>query len=605
MRARFICGRWTGALVALSAACGSSPHGLPLDPGIDAATGAGAVADAGRSADDAGTFVATGDDAASGSGCSGDLRSVVDSNGSPTKTCSAGQGCANGACVSACDAAAASHGYLGCDFLAVTPTQALLTQPCYVVFVTNGWSTSAHLQVSRGGQSLDVSRFARVPTVGTDATTWPLLGSSGLAPNAVAVLFLSHDPSSTNANVTTACPVPVAVDQPTDIANGVAVTSGRGQAFHITADVPVSAYDLMPFGGHSGIPGASLLLPTSAWGTNYVAAVPLRANVPLAENTPGPQFGIVLAASDGTTVKVVPTTDLPGGVGVASTARNTLGTYALAAGEFIEWRDSNEMSGTRIEADKPVAFVGGADVLNLADPSGTFLGAGDTAHQQIPPVQALGSEYVGAPYATRLASGQPEDVMYRIVNVVDGATLTFDPPMPNVATMLAAGQAVDFASTPAFRVSSQDAKHPFYLSQLMGGCPGNCDLGDEEWANVLPPAQFLSKYVFFTDPTYDTTDLVFVRVASPSGFKDVTLDCAGTISGWQPVGSGGTYEATHVDLIRAGHQNGACNNGPHVATSAGRFGLTVWGEISGASYAYPAGGNAALLNQVVAAAVPR
>jgi hypothetical protein len=181
---------------------------------------------------------------------------------------------------------------------------------------------------------------------------------------------------------------------------------------------------------------------------------------------------------------------------------------------------------------------------------------------------------------------------------------------------LTLGQVVDFESTVAFTVSSQDASHPFYVGQIMPGCmvtsgsrpgsnPNNTTffgsdcLGDEEFVNILPPAQFLSKYIFFTDPTYATTNLVFVRVKGATGFQDVTLDCAGTLTGWQAVGAGGQYEITNVDLVRGTTPNGTCNNGPHTAQSTGPFGLMVWGLDSYSSYAYPAGGNVAPINTVV------
>jgi hypothetical protein len=116
----------------------------------------------------------------------------------------------------------------------------------------------------------------------------------------------------------------------------------------------------------------------------------------------------------------------------------------------------------------------------------------------------------------------------------------------------------------------------------------------------MPSAQYLSKYVFFTDPSYATTNLVFVREKGSSGaFADVRLDCAGTLGGWQPVGAGGRYEIANVDLIRAFVPQGTCTNGPHTAESNAPFGLMVWGEDYAASYAYPAGGNVTPINTVV------
>ena len=126
---------------------------------------------------------------------------------------------------------------------------------------------------------------------------------------------------------------------------------------------------------------------------------------------------------------------------------------------------------------------------------------------------------------------------------------------------------------------------------------------------MIPPGEYLQSYVFFTDPTYPETNLVVVRAKGPSGFKDVTLDCAGTLTGWQPIGTSGQYEYTRVDLSRHNFQpQGKCDNGRHEMQSAGSFGLTVWGWGSAesgsfssqyVSYAYPAGASVQPINDVV------
>jgi hypothetical protein len=126
----------------------------------------------------------------------------------------------------------------------------------------------------------------------------------------------------------------------------------------------------------------------------------------------------------------------------------------------------------------------------------------------------------------------------------------------------------------------------------------NC-LGDEDDIGVLPPARWLSNYVFFTDPTYGTTNLVLTRVRVGSSFHDVSVDCAGTVTGWRPVGSGGKYEFANLDLARAASSVGGCQNGPHTATSDAPFALVVWGLDSFSSYSYPAGGSFQAINQVV------
>jgi len=139
------------------------------------------------------------------------------------------------------------------------------------------------------------------------------------------------------------------------------------------------------------------------------------------------------------------------------------------------------------------------------------------------------------------------------------------------------------------------------------GCSGNssCCLGDEEYVNMLPPAQFLQSYVFFTDPTYPTTNLVFTRTKGSSGFQDVSLDClTSPLTGWTNIDTAGNYQYTNVDLLRGGTLNGTCNNGPHTAKSNGAFGIMVWGLDQFSSYAYPAGGNVAPINSVVVPPTP-
>jgi hypothetical protein len=111
--------------------------------------------------------------------------------------------------------------------------------------------------------------------------------------------------------------------------------------------------------------------------------------------------------------------------------------------------------------------------------------------------------------------------------------------------------------------------------------------------------------VFFTDPTYATTNLVVTRVKTASGFNDVTVDCAGPLTGWQPLGTSEQFEFTNVDLVRATKAVAGCQNGPHLATSAGPFGLLVWGLDKAASYSYPAGGSFRAINSVVLLPIPR
>ena len=141
--------------------------------------------------------------------------------------------------------------------------------------------------------------------------------------------------------------------------------------------------------------------------------------------------------------------------------------------------------------------------------------------------------------------------------------------------------------------------------------PGMEGYGDADFVISVPPEQYMSDYVFFTDPTYPEADLVVVRSKLNGKFEDVTLDCAGALTGWQPIGD---YEWTRVDLITGNFQNvGNCSSGRHQINSKGRFGLWVWGWgtpltsgfTANVSYGYPGGMNVQPINQVVIPPIPK
>jgi hypothetical protein len=547
---------------AVMAACGGSNGGGDGFPVSDAST---STPDSSAPADDGsivpgndGSLIGTGDTSPPQLGCSADLHDVIDGSGQVVQVCPAAQGCAGGTCVPACQAAGASHGNIGCDFQVATPSffadysgHPTYYSPCFAVFLANNWGTPMTIAVTRSGMSYDATTFGRIPVAGQPETSWTPVPATGVPPGQVAVLFLEESPSTTFT-----CPVTPALSQGTAVQG-----TGVGAAWHIVTGAPVSAYDVLPYGGASSLlPSAELLFPTSAWGTNYITVVPKLASGGN-DSEPGPQWGQILAMQNGTQVKIVPTVALPAGTGVVAAPANAVTMYTLNEGEFLQWQNPYtfappgaapmEMSGSIVSSNFPVAFMAGNGYLCLGSSTDTAGGGCDSGHQQIAPVSALGYEYAPAPYTTRRADLMPESLPYRIVGTVNGTTLTYDPPVAGAPVTLSLGQYVDFEATGAFDVKSQDAMHPFYLGQMMTGCevtsgsrpPGGC-IGDEEYVNVMPPAQFLSSYVFFTDPTYPTTTFTFVRNKGPSGFADVTVDCMpAALTGWQPVGTSATKAA--------------------------------------------------------------
>jgi hypothetical protein len=509
------------------------------------------------------------------------------------ETCADGTACAFGTCSNdACQAAQKSGSSIGCDFWALKTDVIFQGQgACFAAFLANTWSTPAHIQVDRDGQMLPAAAIKIPKGQGFGLTYADYDPVAGLAPGEVAILFLSRGPGFF---FIPDCPVPAGFPVETGVPG-----TGIGKAFHIVTDSPVVAYQILPYGGGaSAMTSATLLLPTGVWGTNYLAASAYK-------NLPNGQPSLaILARDDNTEVTILPKVPIAGGGGVPSGGPNTSMTVQLQRGQYVQFTQTEELSGSPVQSNKPVAMFGAASCMNIP----VNENACDTAHQQIPPISALGHAYVGANHRDRTATHETEP--WRIMAAVNGTTLTWVPaPPPGAPSQIDSGQMVEFAASDPFYVKSQDANHPFYLSSYMTGGEKYGGTGDPEWVNAIPSDQFLTQYVLFTDPTYSETSLVVTRSRGVDGqFADVTLDCAGVLTGWKPIGN---FETTGIDLVTGNFQNvGNCSNGRHEIHSDAPFGVTVWGwgTIPGfpgsklytqyVSYAYPAGAGVKPINTV-------
>jgi hypothetical protein len=543
--------------------------------------------------------------------CSNDLKTVIDCQGTVQTTCTADQGCANGVCIDdPCQAAEVSKSSYGCDYYALKTAQRPEADgACFAAFVANTWGKPVHLQVEYAGQMLDPTIFAGIPTgQGQSVTYQPYDATAGIDVGQVAILFLSR--SSKGATVVN-CPMTAAVSGNAG-ETGVAGT-GIGNAFHITSDYPVVAYQMTPFGGgQAAFTSATLLLPTSAWDTNYIAINAYTSAE--GDGYPGglPSLDVV-AYQANTQVTILPKAAIVAGTGVVGSPAGTAVTYTLDNGQFLQITQTGELTGSPIQSTLPVGLFGAS--AGMAVPLGQA--DIDSAQQQIPPVRAMGNEYVAVRYRGR-GGGQDESVPWRLVGAVDGTTLTWAPSTPPGAPKsINLGDVVEINTPGPFVVTSQDLDHPFYLGGYMtggggpddGGPGGFAGEGDPDWVNVITPPQYLNHYVLFTDPTYPETNLVLVR--SPSKvdgtFHDVTLNCAGsttpqTITGWQAIGQ---YQYARVDLSTGNFMSvNGCTNGRQEMLSDLPFGVTVWGwgntqQTQLVSYAYPAGAGFQPINKVI------
>jgi len=549
----------------------------------------------------------------------------------PTETGEAGGGKHEGEFVEpdgkspACEEAAKLKTSVACDYYAVAlDAKWAADNGCFVAFVANTSNEPARINVTFGGASIDLGQYAKIPEGSGKAISYTdYEPNSGLAPGEVAILFLAggYEPLDEGANSTNEpvpCPVPAAIPVGAQFHG-----TGFGEAFHITTSTPVVAYQMLPYGGGAAaVTGATLLIPTTAWDTDYVGMNAYGGDA-VSEFGAGPSMTLV-ASEDDTKISIVPKSILGAGPGVTPVPAGEKAVFNLRKGQVLQLTQTAELTGSPIQANKPIGLFAGHQCTDT--PTGAQYC--DHAEQQIPPISALGHEYVAAPFRQRTA--KKEVMLYRIVAAAAGTNLSFEPNVNGQAT-LGFGDILEFETDQAFSVKSQDQDHPFVLLSYMAGATtledgtGLGGYGDPDVSRVVPPAQYLKRYVFFTDPTYPETNLVVIRKRGDAGFAEVSLDCAGSLTGWQSIGSSGDYEFTRTDLVRHDFEpQGDCDNGRREMVSDAPFGLWVWGwgspesqpQTPGGcepgqpgyscyvSYAYPAGEGLQVLNQAISP-VPR
>jgi hypothetical protein len=513
--------------------------------------------------------------------CSGDLHSVLDCKGNVIQTCALDQGCAGNLCQPACTASDSGliggKFYAGCDFYSVVPDvlpNNQLEGGCYAVEITNEWTTAMTVTVDRAGSTLPAALYA--PSGSGSAMTFASI--TQVDPGKTALLFLAGVP-----NAKPSCPTGVVPAITTDPAiHG----TDLGSAFHIVTSMPATAADYVPFGASAYIASASVLIPTHSWGTNYIlvdgyVASQISGGVPSTD---------IVALQDGTQVWIDPVADIVASNTVQGTPATKPKQYALSKGQVLQFTQNADLTGSAIQSNYPIGLWGAHTCMNI-DPTTGYC---DSGHQQLRSVNDLGWDYAAVRYKNRTSTD--ETPPWRIVGVVNGTTLTFDPPVSGAPATINSGQVVTFTAAGPFRVTSQSNTHPFYISAHMTGGSSYNSLGDPEFVNVMPARSWRSAYTFFTQPGFPETSLVVVRSSANGGFKDVKLDCAGTLTGWTAIDAAGMYQYARLDLSTGSFtgQNG-CDNGAHAATSAGPFTVTTWGwgnaptNTYSVSYALPSG----------------
>ncbi|HEX5094896.1 MAG TPA: hypothetical protein VFX21_02730, partial [Acidimicrobiia bacterium] len=450
-----------------------------------------------------------------------------------TEYCDPAQGlsCTDGRCRGACAVSALGSSYFGCDYYPTITNNALLVETSgdFAVTVANAGSATANVTVTMG-----------------EAT----IATATAAPGDVAVIVLPWTELRTASTI-------LAVDG----------------AYRLRSDQPVTVYQYNPLnyekaGAFTYTNDASLLLPTNTWTGNYVVVA--------RNSTSSPGLYSVVAKEDDTEVTLIPSATATMVATIEGIAADGSGTVTLNAGDVLQvlapvtgYTPDNDVTGTRIQATKPVQVFGGEECANI--PSG--VSACDHLEEAMLPIETLGSSYFVTPPLVDAIT--PKARMVRVVAVEPDTTISYDPPQDGAPTTLVnAGDYFEIDQTLASFEIKADRR--IMVAEYMLGQGAGGGTGDPAMVLGVPVEQYRTNYLFHAPTNYEAN---YLNVTAPTG-ATVNLDGAALPAG-TAIGASG-FSAIQVPLDNSG-------NGNHVVTATARVGISVYGYGQYTSYWYPGG----------------
>jgi hypothetical protein len=452
--------------------------------------------------------------------------------------------CINGMCVTpdACGEAMANKSNIGCEYWAVDMDNTTPEQP-YAIVVSNLDAATVHVKVERksGG-------------------TWQILDEADLPSKQTHVFMLGN----------------TTVQGTYHLAN---------QAFRVTSDLPVVAYQFNPYAGLTAdnsdvcTNDGTLLLATSGLDKFYFVLGSV--------NNTGSGSANIVATKDNTEVMIRPSTSISAGGSLSAMSAGQEYTFMMQEADVIQLgAAAGDISGTYIQTDKPVAVFGGNTCAQV--PTGTAYC--DHIEHQLFPITTWGQEFVAARTVIRSTYQAPENDYWRVIAGEDGTLITTYPAIAGLnGVTMNKGQVIEVGVNHSFTIS---AGAPIMVGQYLAGHEAtDVDFyaagGDPAMALLPPTEQFLTNYVFLAPEKYL---LDYVVITHRAGAYP-NLDGAPVSSNSNCISEGfdADWEITRC-LIP---------DFTHTVDAADPVGITVWGYGGRVSYGYTGGLNLQTINPIV------
>lgn len=538
-------------------------------------------------------------------------------------TCDGANGdvCFSGSCINACELAANSLSYDGCEYWAVdldnavAADQGTAAAQQFSVVLSNASDLVADVSVEIMCTAADAAN----PAIGCTEGEIHVLDRFPVQPRGIKIVDL--DPREVDGSSS-----PELNDGPG--------TFRASAGFHITSSAPLIAYQFNPLENVNVFSNdASLLLPVAALGTRYLVlswpqTLAITTDAMTNAGTNLRAFLTIVGAEDDTAVSITLSTDILGGADIPAARAGEQITLSLDRFEVLNLETDGfnaDFTSTSIRATKPVAVFTGSEASDVPmfDSLLRRSCCADHMEQQLFPETSFGTQFVAvktplrselvdqAGWNVSVVPDEPE--WWRVVAAGEDTFVTTNLPPPNSSWLLQRGESIVIESERDFILQSSE---PVSFGQFPGGqyttgipstLPGGLRPpgGDPSFILVPPVAQWRNQYQFLVPNKYAFD---FLLIAAPASadiiYDDIPLSsalpCEYELIGTLVIAEEEVeYQAIRCALSAPSPMGpGLQDDGVHTLETANgdTFGLVVYGWDSFVSYGYPGGTNIQLIN---------
>lgn len=319
----------------------------------------------------------------------------------------------------------------------------------------------------------------------------------------------------------------------------------ENKGIHLVSDNPVNIY---AFNYRTNCSDVAVIYPTPTLGSEYYAMC-YTPHVSSGRET-NSEF-LVVATVDNTKVKITPSVATDGG-----NKANTTFTVSLNRGQSYQVQStSNDLTGSHIVSDKPVAFFSGSEATTIPLSGSTY----DHLYEQIPQISTWGREFYVVPLKQRSKD------TYRVLAAEDKTVVTIG--ATNTKKELSKGQFYEFelASYQACKVTSTKKVllAQFCRSQAVDGGAG---VGDPFMTVISPITQKTNDVTFTAYESNLIQNIFYVNIVTLSSEASlITLD-GNSIAYQFSSFADGKYSYAQVPISKGTHRlTSSSQNGDFLA----------------------------------------